>query len=294
MANQTLNPFTTTPKETKKPIRQIGGSWEWDERESNLEDPETSRFINQENFVIEPAAVVAEAAQTKPASEPNVIYGEYQGSGTIQGNAGTLIELTRELKIDTTEQREIEISANDQKEVLDILRSAGADTLKDAAKKTASTITDVGATTAKVIKDTVIKDTLGFGVKKEKPMTPEEIEKANKAAEQRAHEQKFQAELTIPHPKPSVFELDNKVVSSEHLEAALRVRLTGDHIDEKGKLKAGKAAEAEKALKDQAKLQEKAAQRANTLAMATTGKGLGKGELDKGTENPNHFTKATG
>lgn len=301
MANQTLNPFATAPKETKKPPQEIGGSMEWNERENNLENIEAQKFINPENFTMEPVAavtaaenIIREATQAKPASEPNVIYGEYQGSMAFQGDTGTFIGQTQELRIDTTGPRDINISSQDQRDVFAGLFSAGTDTLKSAANKAASTLTDVGTTTAEVIKDTVIKDTLGFGIKKEIPKTQEEIEKANEDVAQRVHEQKFQGHLTIPHPEVSVFELDNKVVSKSQLEEVLGIKITADHIDEKGKLKAGKAAEGEKALEDKAKNNQAAVQKANTLAMVTKGKGLGQGELDKGAENPSHFTKATG
>lgn len=297
ISNQTLNPFTT-PKETKKqPVEPIGGKMgDFDETENYFE---TTKFISQGNFIIEPAAAVAEAEaiiREAAVSKNNVIYGELLGSLNIRGDTETFIEQTRELKIDTTEPRDINITAQDQKDLFAGLFSAGTDTIKDMANKAVSTLTDVGTTTAEVIKDTVIKDTLGFGVKKETPKTPEEIEKANEAAAQKALEQKFQAHLTIPHPEVNIFELDNKVVSRSQLEEALGIRITGENVDEKGKLKANKETEGKKALDDMAKQQEAAAAKAEALAKATKSKGgiMGQGELDKGTENPNHFSKAAG
>ncbi len=315
MANQTLNPFATAPKETKKPVEPIGGKIGFfDETENNFEDLETSRFISQENFTMEPAAVV-EAAETileesaavkaaeniireaaaKPIQEQNTLYGEYQGSLIIGESVKTFLKQTTELKVDPAGPREINISPSDQKEVFATLFSAGKDTLKDAADKTVSTIADTLGTTTEVVKDTLVKVT-GWE-KKESPKTREEIEKANKEAEQRAHEQKFWANLPVHQPDANVLEalqVGDKVVSKAQFEKAMGIRLTSENLDGKGKLKAGVEAAGEKALEDQEKQDLAATQKANTLAVATKGKGLGKGDLDKGTENPNHFTQAKG
>ncbi|KKS71065.1 MAG: hypothetical protein UV41_C0006G0017 [Candidatus Daviesbacteria bacterium GW2011_GWA2_42_7] len=321
VSSQTLN--TSNPKEVKKqPVQQIGGRMgDFDETENYFE---TSRFVSSENFVMEPAAVV-EAAETiiegtvtvkaaeaiireaavvnaaeniireaaaKPIQEENTIYGEYQGSLAIGESIKQFLEQTTELKADTTGPREINISPSDQKEAFVGLFSAGADTIKDTANKVISTAADTLTTTAGVTKDMVVKDIMGLG-KKESPKTREEIEKANEDAAQRAHEQKFQINLTVPHPEVSVFELDNKVVSKSQLEEALGARVTSSHIDEKGGLRTYIKTEAERVLGEKDKEQENAVQKANTLAVATKDKGLGRGGLDKGTENPNHFTKAT-
>lgn len=281
MVNWTINPFTTTPKEAKKqPVEPIGGKMGFfDETEKKFDEYETIRFVSQKNFKIEPAAVITEAeaiireAAAKPAKEQNTIYGEYQGTITIGESVKPFLEQTIELTVDPAGPREINISPSDQKEAFAALFSAGTDTLKGAATKVASTIADVGETAMGVMKDTVTKDVLGLGGNKERPKTAEEIEKVNKDAAQRVHEQKFWANLPVYQPEVSVFELDNQVVSRSQLEAALGLTITTDHIDNKGGLKANKKAEGNKAMADMARQQEVAAQKANTLAIITNSRG---------------------
>jgi len=316
MANQTLNPFAT-PKETKKLVEPIGGKFGFfDETERNFEDLETSRFISQENFTIEPAAVIEAAeniikesaantseesaaiaaaesiikeAAIKPQEEKITVFSE----GSLVFNKDTSIEInlskTEELRVNPDGPRDIQISASDQKEAFATLFSAGTDVAKDAVNKAVST-TLGGAKDALEEGKNLVKVIIGQGAKQEQK-SPEKIAEEQKAAEQRAYLASRQQEA--PHfskDEIGVFKVKTKTASRDEIEKVLG-RITGDSINEKGELKSYAQSEVEKAFDEADRLRQLDADRKAQLATATgKGKGLDKGELDKGTENPNHFT----